>query len=596
MREAGALGDAAETEPARAASLTSEPDAAAADAGSRLPRSRTPPERAPRHPTAVVGGARSRRFDGFAAVTATLQPPSTEAGKGGAADDRSGPRRTRIVARAAGFAVRERPYVIACAALIALLLAVMRPMPWGDDLTLHISVLRRLLANPWHPGNPVVDVDGGSAYYSPYTVTLALLGKPFGLGAVSLYRFAMLANGLLLLSGLYRFVRTLTQAVWAPPLALIGLLLWWGTMAFSFSGFLALDSLCDCVAYPCTIGTALALHLWAWLNGSELRWRLMAGLGALLGVLLLVHQFTGLSATVGCAAILAARHREVRNRATIRALVLGLAVCAAVILVWPYYHLWSVGQGQLSLLDPVHHVLYQHIDTWYLLALPGLLALALRLRRSKTDVLVLMFVGIGAVVVLGWLGGHWSFGRSWPMLMFTVQVALAVHVAELPQGRRTRIAWGVPVALATALGLWTQSGTLLLVLPAPLNTDVANVIGQHPGIEQIPHEDWLESYLKPTDVVLADVQLSQMEIAVHGAYNVSSPWYLPELSEAEDNVRADAMTTMLSPNTDPAERATLLKRYHVGWVLLLADESLPAGFPAEHVAEGGVFVLYRVTE
>ncbi|WP_051451431.1 hypothetical protein [Actinospica robiniae] len=585
MREAGALGDEAET----------EADAAGAGAGSTLPRSRTLPEPAPHRAASAPGGVRTRRSDGIAAVTTTLQPPSAEAaGRGGGSDDGGVPRRPRIAARVAGFFARERPYVVACAVLVALLLAVMRPMPWGDDLTLHISVLRRLLANPLHPGNPVVDVGGGSAYYSPYTVTLALLGKPFGLSAISLYRFAMLANGLLLLSGLYRFVRTLTPAVWAPPLALIGLLLWWGTTAFCFSGFLSLDSLCDCVAYPCTIGTALALHLWAWLNGSELRWRLMAGLGALLGALLLVHQFTGLSACVGCVAILAARHRDVRDRRVIRALLLGLAVCTIVILIWPYYHLWSVGQGQLHLLDPIHHVLYQHIDTWYLLALPGLLALALRLRRSQTDVLVLMFAGIGAVVVLGWLGGHWSFGRSWPMLMFTVQVALAVHVAELPRGGRLRFAWGVPVALATALGLWAQSGTLLLVLPAPLNTDVADVIGAHPGVEAIPHEDWLEHYLKPTDVALADVQLSQMEIAAHGAYNVSSPWYLPELSEAEDDVRADAMKTMLSANTAPAERAALLTRYHVGWVLLIADETLPAGFPAEQVAKGGIFVLYRV--
>lgn len=587
MREAGAVGDAAEAEP--------EAPEAVVGAGSRLPKSRTPPEAEAHRAVSAVGDGLSRRFDGFAAVTTALQPPSTEAaGRSGAADDRSAPGSTRMGARLADFVRRERPYVIACAVLTALLLAIMRPMPWGDDLTLHISVLRRLLANPLHPGNPVIDVGGGSAYYSPYTVTLAFLGKPLGLSAVSLYRFAMIANGLLLMSGLYRFVRTLTQAAWAPPLALIGLLLWWGTTAFSFSGFLSLDSLCDCVAYPCTIGTAMALHLWAWLNGSELRWRLTAGLGALLGALLLVHQFTGLSATVGCAAILVARHREVRDRAVIRALLLGLAVCAAVILVWPYYHLWSVGQGQLHLLDPIHHVLYQHIGTWYLLALPGLLALAARLRRSKTDVLVLMFAGIGAVVVLGCIGGHWSFGRSWPMLMFTVQVALAVHVAELPRGR-VRTAWAVPVALATALGLWAQAGTLLLVLPTSLSQDVSNVIGEHPGIEQVPHEDWIENYVKPTDVVLADVQLSQFEVAVHGAYNVSSPWYLPEISEAEDDVRIDAMNTMLSRRTAPAERAALLTRYHVGWVLLLADESLPAGFPAERVAAGGVFVLYRVT-
>lgn len=584
MWDASVVGDQIDTE--------AEPDLVSA--GSRLPKSRTPPEVEAHRAVSALGDGLSRRFDGFSVVTTTVQSPPAAAFGAGAADVGPAPRRVRIRDRAAAFAERERPYLLACLALIVFLAAVMRPMPWGDDLTLHYSVLRRLLADPFHPGNPVLDVGGGSAYYSPYTVTLALLGKPLGLSVVSVYRFAMLANALLLLWGLYRFVRTLTQAVWAPPLALVGLLLWWGTSAFSFSGFLSLDSLCDCVAYPCTIGTALALHLWAGLNGSALRARVLAGLGVLLGVLLLVHQFTGLSATVGCVAILAARHRELRDRAVIRALLLGLALCASVILVWPYYHLWSVGRGQLHLLDPIHHVLYQHIATWYLLAVPGLLVLALRWRRNKTDVLALMFGGIAVVVLVGLLGGHWSFGRSWPMLMFTMQVALAVHVAELPPGR-VRVRWGVPVALATALGLWAQSGALLLVLPSAIRHGVTDVIGVRAGVEQIPHEDWLENYFKPTDVVLADVSLAQAEVAVHGAYNVSSPWYLPEISEAEDKVRAGAVDTMLDASTTPAQRATLLARYQVRWVLLLTDESLPAGFPAERVASGGVFVLYRVT-
>jgi alpha-1,6-mannosyltransferase len=528
-------------------------------------------------------------------VTTTVSTPSTETSGQSAGRQGSPSRAVRIRARLSGFAVRERPSLVACAALTALLLAAIRPMPWGDDLTLHLSVLRRLLGNPLHPGNPVLDEGGGSAYYSPYTVALAFAGKPLGLSAISLYRFATLANALLLMAGLHRFVRTLTQARWAPPLALIGMLLWWGTTAIAFSGYQSLDSLIDCAAYPSTIGTALALHLWAWLNRCELRPRPLAGLGALLGALLLVHQFTAVSATAGAAAILVARHRELRGRRAVLAVAAGLATCAAVIGVWPYYHLWAVGRGQLHLLDPIHHALYQHIGAWYLLALPGLLALGLRLRRSKTDVLALMFAAIGAVVLLGWVSGHWSFGRSWPMLILVVQVALAVHLAQLPRERvRARVAWGLPVAVATAVGLWAQSGALLVAMPSALRADVMAVIGHHPGVEELPHADWLENYLKPTDVVLANVSLAQFEVAAHGAYNVSSPWYLPEISETEDKVRARAVEMLLSPDTSAAERSSLLAEYHVGWLLLMSSESLPAGFPAERVARNGLFVLYRV--
>ncbi len=86
-------------------------------------------------------------------------------------------------------------------------------------------------------------------------------------------------------------------------------------------------------------------------------------------MILLIHQFTGMSAVVGCAAILVSRHRDIRRELSVRrgttALAAGLVACIAVIAVWPYYHLWEVNQGQLDVLDPVHRALYKDAFAWY---------------------------------------------------------------------------------------------------------------------------------------------------------------------------------------------------------------------------------------
>jgi hypothetical protein len=502
-----------------------------------------------------------------------------------------------IAGGAARFGREQRPSLLVGGLVAAFLVAVAVRTPWADDLMLHLAVLQRLTADPLHPGNPVIDTGGSSVYYSPYMLALALPGKLTGLSAYSLYKLAAVVNVGLLLSGLYRFVRTVSRAPWAPPLALIGLLFWWGTTAVAWSGFLSLVSLGDTEAYPSTIATALALHVWAWLNdgGRTLRSpRRMLGVGVLFALVLLIHQFTGLSAVIGCAAILLAQHRIVVSRAALKSLGIGLLACAVVIAVWPYYHLWSVNQGELDLLDPVHKALYGHVDTWYGMGLVlGLVALALRFRRRPTDVLVLMFLGLGAVVGYGWVTHHWSYGRSWPMLLLVAQVATAVAVAESRPGR-VRWAWSVPVALCTALGVWTQCGAVLFLVPNSLQHTVSSALGSRGWIESIPHLDELVRYFTPNAVVAAENQLGQFEVAAHGSYNVTSPWYLPEIPRPVQAERDAAESEIFAPATSAAERASLLREYDVTWVLLTPGQQLPDGFPATLTAQQYGYRLYRV--
>ena len=357
---------------------------------------------------------------------------------------------------------------------------------------------------------------------------------------------------------------------------MIGLLFWWGTKVIAFSGFLSLISVGDTEAYPSTLATALTLHAWAWLNdgGRTLRSpRRAIGIGVLFGLILLIHQFTGLSALVGAAAILVSQHRIVRTKVAATSLALGLVACAVVVAVWPYYHLWSVNQGELDALDPIHHALYAKVETWYGMGIVlGLVALGLRWWRNKTDVLVLMFVGIGAVVAYGKVTGHWSYGRSWPMLMLVAQVAVAIALAEAVRVR-TRWAWGVPVALATAIGGSTQfSG----------------------GFENLPHLDRLNKYFTSTAVVAASAQDAMYEAAAHGSYGVTAPWYLPEIPRSVQNERNAAVKAIFAAHTPAATRMSLLAKYDVTWVLLEPQQPLPGGLPARLTAQESGYLLYKV--
>src|SRR5258708_6570359 len=142
--------------------------------------------------------------------------------------------------RLQGFARAEAPSLVVGGVAAVYFLVVCLRLPWESDFALHMAVLGRLLADPLHPGDPVLAIGGTSAYYTPYTVALMLVGKATGAGALALYKAAGIVNVALLLTGLFRFVRSLSAARWAPPLALAGLLFWWGVTVIAWSGFLSL--------------------------------------------------------------------------------------------------------------------------------------------------------------------------------------------------------------------------------------------------------------------------------------------------------------------------------------------------------------------
>jgi len=158
-------------------------------------------------------------------MTASLASPhDRDPARGGDQNpDRDDPAPRSRRAGLSGLARAEAPSLVVGGVVAGYFFVLCLRLPWESDFALHMAVLGRLLAHPLHPGDPVLAIGGTSAYYTPYTVALMLLGKATGASALALYKFAGLVNTALLLGGLYRFVRTLSPARWAPPLALVGL-------------------------------------------------------------------------------------------------------------------------------------------------------------------------------------------------------------------------------------------------------------------------------------------------------------------------------------------------------------------------------------
>ncbi|MFF5479696.1 hypothetical protein ACFY5C_20465 [Streptomyces sp. NPDC012935] len=480
------------------------------------------------------------------------------------------------------------PQVGALLVVVLLLLVIVR-LPWAGDLGMHAATVQRLRHDLVDPGNPLVDADTPSPYYSPWMLVLGCVARVTGFSVFVVLRIgAVVALGLFV-SGVWRYVRTLSVHPAAPALSLLCLVFLWGTSLFTWSGFLGLNSLALTVSYPSVFALGLAFHLWAWLaravrSGAAPGWGVWAGLGVLWAVILLCHQFSGVVACLGAlATVVAARvGGEVWAR-----LGAGALVGVAVLWVWPYYDFFAlVGAG--ADLEAVHRGLYRDLVGRYWLVLVGVVALGVRWWRDRWDPLVLFFV-LGVVVVgAGGVSGHYSWGRAVPAVVIPAQIAAALGVVEV-WGRRP---WwrGVGVGVlggALVVGAWAQVGTVGYVVPRGVLPGVVAAKYRVPWVGY----HWVTPWVEYGDVVMART-FPARQIPAYGAYTVA-PGY-PDFFLPDEERRGEAVRRYFAAGTSERVRRGIVRAYGVRWVVDRGDGG-GVGSGVRVVARGpGGQVLYEV--
>ncbi|MFG2134448.1 hypothetical protein ACGFNV_42740 [Streptomyces sp. NPDC048751] len=475
----------------------------------------------------------------------------------------------------------------AVALVLVLMLLVVVRLPWAGDLGMHAATVERLRHSLTDPGNPLVDADTPSPYYSPWTLLLGCLARVTGLSAFVVLRVGALVGLGLLVTGVWRYVRTLSAHRAAPALALLCVLFLWGTELFNWSGFLGLNSLALTVSYPSVLALGLAFHFWAWLSRAvgraERGWGVWCGLGVLWAVILLCHQFSGVVASLGAVAtVVAARPgRVVWGR-----LGVGVLVGVAVLWVWPYYDFFALFGAAGDGLEALHRVLYEDLVGRFGLVSVGVVALGVRWWRDRFDPLVLFFA-MGVVVVgAGWASGHYAWGRALPAVLIPAQVAVALEVVGV--GRRgVRVAWACVLAGALAVGAWTQVGTLGYVVRRGWLPEAVAEKYREPWAGY----HWITPWVRYGDVVMARGGRPERQIPAYGAYTVA-PGY-PAFFLPDEGRRAAVVRRYFAAGTSEGERREIVRAYGVRWVV---DRGVGRGDPGLRVvARGpGGQVLYAV--
>jgi hypothetical protein len=457
--------------------------------------------------------------------------------------------------------LNRSPYLVVAVVLVALMTVQTLNRAWSTDYWFHQAVLETLSRDLVDPPHALVGNDAPCEYFSPYSVTQALVMRATGLSSVVVLQLFAIVNLLLLLVTFRLFVTKLVGRRDVAAYALIASLVFWGLSPWRWSGLLNLNSIGFGLPYPSTFATALALFAgWAVLRYDEsLQVRWLPVIGICMATVALSHPFTG----VWTAAMLTALawHRRLYRRATIVGLAITAVATAIAVLVWPYYSIVDLASAG-SFFSRFHRALYASVPLRLLAILPGLFVIARRARRDRTDPLALMFVfGVG-LYALGPLLDDANYGRTLPLVVLPLHIGLGVLIADLlaRRGRANRwlTAWVVVSGVIGLVGV--VPGVARMVPSAIVPDDVQESYDLGPITE--PYAA-LDGALPFGTIVVTD---STALVAVGPAYGlpvVDHPTaFVDDLADRQRVARV-----ILNPRTRPAVRAALAKRYDVGAVL-----------------------------
>ncbi|GAA1553128.1 hypothetical protein GCM10009678_40110 [Actinomadura kijaniata] len=484
-----------------------------------------------------------------------------------------------------GDLARDWPYWLLCALVLAWAVAVVLRHLWGGDWPLHVATVRSFAADLTDPPDPMTGERAPSPYLSPYPFALAVLARLTGLSAPGVLEIAGVVNVALTLAGVRAFARAVSTRWQTAFLGVLFVFLLWGTTPLLWSGFMEFRSLSANLGYPSTFAFTLMLFVWAVFlkRRDTLGVPGFLGLGALFGLILLVHPFTAVGTALGLLGFaLVGFRRWLTGGGLLRVAAAG-AAAVAVILVWPYSDVADLFRNPESF-SQIHERLVTDALGWYGLALLGLPALWLDRRRRGGPELLALWAVASLFVLAGVVFGRYEFARAMPVVVLPLQFALARRLGDPPPPGE-RAAWARPVqvvlavasAAALCVGLYSVRGGVVRALPPAVMPQE-----EQRGSWDVPVLYPMQSYfavahVRPGETVLASRIWGRKALLLAGTRTVPTPWPYPYGSDWRRR-QADG-DAFFADSTPPQERLRIADRYRARCAVGSVNIAKPGALP-----------------
>ena len=430
---------------------------------------------------------------------------------------------------------------------------------WSGDFWEHAAVVNELTGHLLHPRHPMLDLPSAHAFFSPYSLIVAVFSRITGLGPVmSLQCFAFF-NLLLFVSSFYFFCRAIFRDNHnlVAGLSLIFILFFWGSSPFLWSGFYHIFVLNYVLPYPSTFAVALSFIVLGMLAGDKPGPGLKTVITiTLTAVVFLSHPYTGLFLLIAVTAmVLVFYNASVKHIAFCFSLVLVVPIllCCA----WPYYSFVELMTGSNAGFHEISKGLCERPAGIYwpvLLSLPAVLFL------KKDKPLYFLLLAMAFMLLLafaGYVSGSYGVLRIMSTVMLFAQVMIACAIVTIIKGN---FKGAGKIYVAVVLFLFTAA--LIKNMPG---LDKALNVAKPVDLTYYKRYEFLKTVVPADAVVLA---------------NLMSSWYIPVFSGKvlasvhplflvnDNNERQDNVNMFFNPRANDSLRETVILQYRPAYVLI----------------------------
>lgn len=430
---------------------------------------------------------------------------------------------------------------------------------WRGDFWEHSAVVKELSVNFFHPSHPMLNIDAPHAFFSPYTLIVALFAKITGLNSIKALQYFAFFNLLFFIGALYFFCIKLFKqhAHLIVGGALVFILLFWGSSPFLWSGFYHLFILNYILPYPSTFAMCLSLLTLGILAGKKPALDLRTALIILLvAIVFLTHPYTGIFLGIASAGLILTFYMPTGKEGLISLCIVAIPsflVCCA----WPYYNFLSLFSGSNGEFHEISQSLYSRtigIHWPILLVFP----FALLMERSKAGNFLIFTISLMLLFyIAGFIFKFYGFGRiiAGTILLSHIFIAYALVILFFIKNKIPAKIYMTLICALFLISLFKNTKELKEVFNFSKEADVT----------YYTRYAFLESFVSHKKLILSD-QLSNWYIPSYGGKVVASLHPLFSIEDGQE--REEAVETFFGTKTDDLTRQAILLNYSPDFILL----------------------------
>ena len=330
-------------------------------------------------------------------------------------------------------------FIIAALFLIIFELIHISKGQWDGDFWEHSAVVNELSKHLIHPNNPIIKTDSPHAFFSPYSILVAVFSKITNLNSIqSLACFAVF-NLFFFVFSFYLFCKDIFKENHQiiASISLFFILFFWGENPWGWSGFYHIMILHNVLPYPSTFAMCITLLILSMVARSQPQRNYLKMITIILlsAVVFITHPPTAIFLNIGIIALNFSLHNYSIKQFFLKSAII-IIPSALLCLLWPYYNMIDLILGNNVDFNNHSQYLYLNLFDRYwpiLLILPGLFFI------KKDKILQFLFIALALMILVyfaGYLFKIYGVSRLISNMMMFAHLIMAYFLVLLFKNRR----------------------------------------------------------------------------------------------------------------------------------------------------------------